>query len=200
MSRKRTSEGDSVKGEGTLVLSDPAQLRALGSPVRVALFELLVHGPASAGALAQGLGVPRTRLYHHLKILEEGGLIEVVGVRRVRGTTERTYRAVATEVSLDPGLVGQGAGDEAARAAMRAAFRLAEDELIEAVGSGRVDEVVFEQEGVRLHAKDYERLRKRLVRWLEDLGAAHDPGADLTVRATVLVHPSNPESRLPPGP
>lgn len=200
MPRKRTPGESAVKGEGPLILSDPAQLRALAAPLRVALFELLVHGPASAQALAEGLGVPRTRLYHHLKILEEGGLIEVVGVRKVRGTTERTYRAVATEVRLDPGLVGQDVGDEAAREAVRAAFRLAEDELVAAIGSGRVDEVVFEQEGVRLNARDYERLRKRLIEWLEDLAAVHDPGADIPVRATVLVHPSNPQSRLPPAP
>lgn len=49
--------------------------------------------------------VPRTSLYRHVGALVDGGVIEVVGERAVRGATERTLRLASPEVeaeSLEP--------------------------------------------------------------------------------------------------
>lgn len=187
---KNTPERDLVKGRGSVVLSQPAQFRAVASPLRLALLETLAHGPATVRTLAAELGVPRTRLYHHLKILEASQLIEVTGERRVRGVTERTYGSVADEVSFDPGLLSQQGLEAVARAPVRAAFRLTEAELVTAVRSGQVSDIVLEQQGVRLDRAQYRKLRERLLEWLEDLKESHDPNAELSIRATVALHPS----------
>lgn len=44
--------------------------------------------------------VPQATLYRHLNQLAEGGLVEVVNERQVRGAVERTYAVVTSRVSL----------------------------------------------------------------------------------------------------
>ncbi|MGW8281960.1 MAG: ArsR/SmtB family transcription factor [Gemmatimonadota bacterium] len=178
-----------VKDAGPLVLTDSGQLRALGSPLRVAMFESLAQGPASVRALAARLGVPRTRLYHHLGVLQESGLIEVVSRRTVRGRTERTYGAASTEVSLDPALVAAGPG----RGPIRAAFRLAEDELVAAAAHDADASVVLEQEIGCVQPDDYDRLRQGLLDWFDEVRAAHDPSAEVDFRVTLAFHPTSPD-------
>jgi protein-tyrosine-phosphatase/DNA-binding MarR family transcriptional regulator len=61
---------------------------ALGEPVRLALAERLVPGDASPSALAAELGLGSNLLAHHLRVLEEAGV-----VRRARseGDRRRSY-------------------------------------------------------------------------------------------------------------
>src|SRR3712207_9270812 len=47
--------------------------------------------------------VPVATLYRHVGVLAEAGVLEVVGERRVRGSTERTYRLGAGAASGGPG-------------------------------------------------------------------------------------------------
>jgi AcrR family transcriptional regulator len=54
----------------------------------------MLDGGRTVKELAEALGVPPTRLYYHVKILEHAGLIEVVERRMVSGIEERTYRAI----------------------------------------------------------------------------------------------------------
>ncbi len=175
-----------VKDSEPLVLTDPEQLRALGSPLRLAVVELLTQEPATVRALAERLNVPRTRLYHHLKLLLEGDLIGVASERKVRGRTERTYGAAWSEVSLDPALVASGV----ARGPIRAAFRLAEDELVAAAAADKATTVVLEQEVGCVRPEEYERLRTRLLEWLDEVRAARDPSADTEFRVTLALHPT----------
>jgi DNA-binding transcriptional ArsR family regulator len=50
--------------------------RALADPVRRALMERLVAGPASAGELARRLAIPRVNVSHHLSVLAAAGLVD----------------------------------------------------------------------------------------------------------------------------
>ena len=79
----------------TLVVSEPAQLRALGDEVRGRIVALLRERAASASELAELLGMPKGTVGHHLQVLESAGLIHVVRTRRVRAVTEKYYGRVA---------------------------------------------------------------------------------------------------------
>ncbi len=57
--------------------------------------------PHSVAELAANLDVPVTRLYHHIKRLEELGMIAVVATRRAGVVTERQYRNVARDFRID---------------------------------------------------------------------------------------------------
>ena len=68
--------------------SRAAIFAALGEPVRLALVDRLVLGDRSPGQLATELGLGTNLLAHHLKVLEDAGVI-----RRVRseGDRRRSY-------------------------------------------------------------------------------------------------------------
>src|SRR5690348_4352199 len=73
-----------------LVVDDLETLKAIAEPTRAALIELLAE-PRSVTQLADALDVPRTRLYHHMELLESKGVIEQVDSRRAGALTERIY-------------------------------------------------------------------------------------------------------------
>ena len=88
----------------TLEIRTPSQWEAITSPLRAELIELLgARDPASVGELAEALGRPADRLYHHVHLLEEAGLIEVAGHRPTQRRPEALYRLVANDFRLgDP--------------------------------------------------------------------------------------------------
>ena len=70
-------------------------------PVRLRIGQALIGTTLTPLELKERLGdVPQATLYRHLNQLADGGLVEVVDERRVRGGVERTYRVVERAVSL----------------------------------------------------------------------------------------------------
>ncbi len=70
-------------------------MAALGDATRRAIFERLVDGPLSVGAIAEGMPVSRPAVSQHLKVLKRAGLVNDRAV-----ANRRLY-------SLDPrGLAG----------------------------------------------------------------------------------------------
>ena len=61
-----------------------AVFAALGEPVRLTLVDRLVTSDASPGELAPDVGLGSNLLAHHLRVLEEAGVI-----RRVRSVGDR---------------------------------------------------------------------------------------------------------------
>jgi DNA-binding transcriptional ArsR family regulator len=92
------------------VLRDPETVRLIADPLRLRLLELLREQPRTVTELADALDVPRTRLYYHMKLLEEHNLVAVDATREVSGITERTYRVTAYRFSVDKALLGPGGG------------------------------------------------------------------------------------------
>lgn len=76
-----------------------ASRRALSDAVRVRLWEQLLSGEATAKQLGSCLGLKPNRLYYHLRILEEAGLVEVVETVWSGRTAERVYAATHRGVS-----------------------------------------------------------------------------------------------------
>lgn len=70
-------------------------------PIRLRIVQALVGNPMTPLRLKEQLGdVAQATLYRHLNQLTEGGLLEVVGERPVRGGVERTYGVITSAVSL----------------------------------------------------------------------------------------------------
>ncbi|MCX8024975.1 MAG: helix-turn-helix domain-containing protein, partial [Thermanaerothrix sp.] len=71
-------------------------------PVRLRLILELVKGERTVDDLHAAIPqVSRPTLYRHLKRLEEGGLVRVVGQRAVRGTVEKSYALTTEHLTLD---------------------------------------------------------------------------------------------------
>jgi DNA-binding transcriptional ArsR family regulator len=62
--------------------------------------------PGSAAGVARALGLPRQRVGYHVRALEKEGLLEPVGERRTRGTTERLLQATARSYVVSPEALG----------------------------------------------------------------------------------------------
>lgn len=82
-------------------ISKPAHLKALASPVRQELLDLLVRaGPATAAELGRLVQRPADGLYYHLRELRRVGLVSSAGTRENQGRREELFRAVHQEPTL----------------------------------------------------------------------------------------------------
>lgn len=79
----------------TLQIDDPDALKLLADPFRSRILDLLRAKVHTAKELAQTLNLSPKKLYYHLKLMEEKGLIRVVGTRIVSGIIEKSYRATS---------------------------------------------------------------------------------------------------------
>ena len=86
------------------VIEDLATLRLLSDPLRLRLIEQLGGQPTTVKALAQAMGIKPNRLYYHVNLLEEHGLIRVTDTRLVSGIVERTYGLVARHFAVSDDL------------------------------------------------------------------------------------------------
>jgi DNA-binding transcriptional ArsR family regulator len=88
-----------------LLISDLETVRIIADPTRLRILELLVLEPQPVKRLAATLDLPQTKLYYHINLLEERGLIQVVSTRVVSGIIEKQYGAVARSYRLDEALL-----------------------------------------------------------------------------------------------
>jgi DNA-binding transcriptional ArsR family regulator len=95
------------------VLDEPAAAVAALDPRRSRLLAELAQEPASAAALAVRLGLPRQQVGHHLRALEERGLVVEVARRAHGGLVERVLAASATAYAVSPAALGAVGADPA---------------------------------------------------------------------------------------
>ncbi len=78
-----------------IALTEPAQVRAISHPLRNTILGLLHERAATVSELAAALERPKSTVAHHVKVLREAGLLQVVRTRRVRAIEERFYGRTA---------------------------------------------------------------------------------------------------------
>lgn len=91
----------SREGPGAPRLTPSAvELRALAHPLRLRLMELFAETPRTTKQVADLLGEPPTRLYHHVAALERAGLLHLKETRQNRGATEKWFEASSRTAAL----------------------------------------------------------------------------------------------------
>ena len=78
-----------------IVVTAPAQLRAMADPLRTTILDLLLERAATVGELAAAVGRPKSTVAHHVNVLVDAGMLRVVRTRRVRAIDERYYGRTA---------------------------------------------------------------------------------------------------------
>jgi DNA-binding transcriptional ArsR family regulator len=78
-----------------IALTEPSQVKAIGHPLRTTILGLLHERAATVNELAVALERPKSTVAHHVKVLNETGLVQVVRTRRVRAIEERFYGRTA---------------------------------------------------------------------------------------------------------
>lgn len=84
-------------------LTKPAQLSALGHPVRAKILELVGREAMSAKGLAAKLDMTHGKVGYHLGVLSDADLIEVVEERPVRAVVEKFYATTYDYLHIDAG-------------------------------------------------------------------------------------------------
>ena len=97
-----------------------AELRALAHPLRLRMMELFAESPKTTKQVAELLGQPPTRLYHHVAALERAGLLVLKETRQNRGALEKWYGGVGREFGPSSGVRQKGPKARAARRAVAA--------------------------------------------------------------------------------
>jgi DNA-binding transcriptional ArsR family regulator len=159
-----TVDGHDYEAEETLVVSDPAQHRAMADPFRTQLIQLLRDRARSTQEIAEELKVPKGTVGHHLKVLESAGLIRVVRTRKVRALTEKFYGRTARLFLYQT----EDPADGRAISAVTLRQAASEVDLAPVVtGFGLVR--------ARLTQKDLDRFERRAKKLMEDFRAADRP-------------------------
>jgi DNA-binding transcriptional ArsR family regulator len=78
-----------------LALTEPSQVKALSHPLRNTILGLLHERAATVNELAAAVERPKSTVAHHVKVLRDAGLLQVVRTRRVRAIEERFYGRTA---------------------------------------------------------------------------------------------------------
>jgi DNA-binding transcriptional ArsR family regulator len=78
-----------------LELTTPEQVKAISDPLRTTLLGLLHERAATVTELASAVKRPKSTVAHHVNVLFDAGLLQVVRTRRVRAIEERYYGRVA---------------------------------------------------------------------------------------------------------
>ena len=176
---KRRDTGSSTVTE--MVISDVEQLKAISDPFRLQLVEAMAEPPArtwTAKELAERLGTKQTKLYHHLNLLEEHGLIRVADTRVVSGILEKRYEVVALSFRVDRNLLAGGGGD-AMGGVLDAIFEKARTEILAGQRAGLIDlsEDEFERRRMAMwasHARLSRASVRKVMRLIEKLAQLED--------------------------
>ncbi|MHB1328200.1 MAG: ArsR/SmtB family transcription factor [Gemmatimonadales bacterium] len=187
-----------------LALSTVEQVRALADPLRLRIVEVLVVREHAALDIAKQVGVPVTRLYHHLDLLLKAELIEVVRQVPRRGLEERIFRATARRYELAEDLLASDPDpsasstslEELARTVLVGAF----DDLVEGLRSGRVDPgtagrgVLLQNRRLRITQAGFDALVRELPLWLDQFARRHRASGLGGFRLALGVFPAGNEA------
>ncbi|MER8185631.1 helix-turn-helix domain-containing protein [Kitasatospora sp. NPDC094015] len=168
-------------------VNDIPTLKALADPVRLAILNALFKHepePLSVKEIAVELDDTPTKLYRHVKQLEQVGLIKVTETRLVSGIVESRYRNAQRSLRLSPAFfTGSTSDHPEVLAALLAAMDLVRSDFESKHLSGRLEAPVVGPDGVPRSPAQFShfslRLRpERLVRLRNQLGTLLDELAE----------------------
>lgn len=163
-------------------------VRVLADPLRMRLIEAMASDaerPWSVKELARSLGEPPTKLYYHVNMLEEHGLMLVTSSQLVSGILEKRYQLVAESFGVDRALLttGDTGIGEALHGVLSTIFSTAEEDVKAAVragiGSLHVDHgererIVLSKSIDRLTPEQATAFRDRLDALITEFGHNHE--------------------------
>lgn len=130
-------------------INELAQVKALSHPLRMRIIETLAASePMTTKQVAEVLEEKPTRLYHHVALLEEVGLIRLTHTRQNRGATEKYYEAIARQFSAGVDVFSdenEQAQKSALRPMINTVFGNTTSELLRLVNNLQSDDMLEEE-------------------------------------------------------
>lgn len=187
---------DDVAPAEVYELDDLDLLAELTHPTRSAVLRRMKE-PRTVADVAADMGVPVTRLYHHVNKLERAGLIRVVATRQVAAVTERRYQVVARSFRVSPPFL-RSADERELAAAFGALFDVAKLSLQRLLENGGAKEITDDNAILTLSEFRVEPTRRReliermraLLHEFGDEDSDADDAERVTFFATVFREPT----------
>jgi DNA-binding transcriptional ArsR family regulator len=164
-------------------------LRAVSDDQRHRILALLIADPLAARAIASQLGMPRTKVYYHLKLLEKNGFIRPVEERLVGRRVERIYRAVARVFRVDTELIGRAGAPGIARARAQILENALVDFRSRSIGRSdphREDATLIARVFVRLRPEQLAALRQKIRRLIDGLDTTQQQGIPIELAVAMF--------------
>ncbi len=173
-----------LEPEAQMTIAELSQLRAISEPLRLRMIEVMTDDPRgwTARELAERLDTKQTKLYHHLGLLEDQGIIRIAETRMVSGILEKRYQVAARSFRIDRSLLS-GDGNSGIDEVLDVVFDRARDEIVEAIRAGLIDLDASDPKRRRMalsvtHARLSPKRVRRVMRFIEQLNAIDDPPDD----------------------
>jgi len=173
-----------------IALTEPAQVKALSHPVRTTILGLLHERAATVNELAIALGRPKSTVAHHVKVLADAGLLQIVRTRRVRAIDERFYGRTARMFYV--GVERSADGDEMPRDFND--FEVAARESVDAFRDGKLWGFIRHARITEAQASDFWERMAELVAEFDQLPRSGDTMYGFAIGVYPTGHPTLPNS------
>ena len=152
-----------------------AELRALAHPLRLRIMELFAEGPKTTKRVAELLGEPPTRLYHHVAALERAGLLQLKETRKNRGTVEKWYESISRTIgSVADGGRKRGTNAASKRAVAMTVLEQSRREVVNAMAKTGTEPPLVARLVMSAPPAAMPKVRKRLYDFLKEIQTEFD--------------------------
>jgi predicted ArsR family transcriptional regulator len=187
---------------GPRVVEDVETLKAMADPARLAILELTMGDYArvwTAKELATAIGMPPKKIYYHLGLLEQRGLLEIRATQVVNGIIEKHYGASQQSITFQHGS-GMPPGPESASDMGEMAallFDQVRDNVLDGLRSGRAvmdrqapdgRRAVVSYSTATMPPEKAGQFREALLALVAEFDATAVPGAP-TFEVLIAIHP-----------
>ena len=131
------------------------------------MLELFAEEPRTTKKVAELLGLPPTRLYHHVAALERAGLLVLRETRQNRGAVEKWYEAVARQMRTSPRSDGSAKGRSARRAVAMTVMEQARQDMMAAMARPGKEPALLLHFAVSARQAEIPAVRRQLVKAVE---------------------------------
>ena len=204
---ERDSQRVSAKAEDERLKFEPADVyqiddlkgfELLSDATRIEVLELL-REPHSVKEIAAAMDVPRTRLYHHVGMLEEAGMLAVVDERQAGALTEKIYQVAAKNFRPSEEFSKNANKRELAEAILTSVMSTTRADFLRALEDGRFSmekdtsakQLAIGRRLMRLTPDHLENLVDDLEAVLEKYSDLADSKDAVPVAVLHIVHPSS---------
>jgi DNA-binding transcriptional ArsR family regulator len=171
-------------------------IKAMADPLRLRVLTLLMHDHERSWTVkevAAELEQPVTKLYHHVNLLEQAGLIRDVGTRLVSGIVEHRYASGQRGLEFDDALYRSVETRDASLANVSYLLDEARDDLVSYLGSenAETERVMVAKARLRLTPDEADELRASIDELVDQFRSRRSKKRRTAPRTEVLIvmHP-----------
>jgi DNA-binding transcriptional ArsR family regulator len=134
------ASGEDFEPEQVMTISDLETLKVAADPTRLRILEVLTEKPLTVKQVARKLDTTPTKLYYHVNLLEQHGLITVTASRIVSGIIEKQYRTSAHSLRVSRELLAlqDAQTDEGVDALLSAVFDATRNDVLRGIHAGLI--------------------------------------------------------------